>query len=1056
MKPKIYAALGIDELLAGRVFILLGIGFFMGLFLATLEVGALTLFLKKYDEVNDLPIALVVGGFFGLVATFIYNKLQNIISFTALGIGSLAVIMILIGFSEFNVIWQETSEELYFYLFTFIVPFTFLLTLVFWGSFGRLFTLKQSKSIIGNIDTGTLVATIIGFFSIPIILNFLPVERLFLISLGSIAGMMVLFIIMSRLYLRKSKDSKQVKEEVSHEQLPYVRFFKNRYIVIMCGFALISVIGIQFIDYAFLNVTTIQFDEDQIAEFLALFEGTIVIFSFLFQTFITDRLIAQFGLKVSLLVTPVVGGIFVAIAFLLGSFFGYTIESDTIIFFFLAVAMSKLLLSSLKDALDQPTFKLYFLPVDSEYRFDVQTKVEGVFTAFANLVGGAIILLFTKVDFIDLIYIVLLAIPIILVWYWLVGKMHVLYKTTLQGTLVKNKEKASVNISKEYALDKVLEKEVNSDAEDKVIYGLKLMQRLEPALCESVLLKLAESPSQKIKQYAREKIQELNIETSDGTDQSIRELARQAQAEVEDSDLLSISPEKLMKLSKSVRKSDRMFAAKLLRKLISHKNIFVLLELLRDIDPAVRKEALITARKVKRPETWSVLIELLSSPSYSHQAISALKEAGEAALPTLESAFHKSGQSNLVMLKIVQIMGHIGGKNGMQLLWKKIDYPDKRIVRQIVYSLRYFNYRAKGSERTHIISLLEAEVGKAIWNLAALTEIPNEEIFQYLREALKEEVAENFDQITILMSILYDPESVQLVRDNVESGTSDGVAFALELLDIFLDEELKPKLVPLFDDISIEKKVEQLQIYFPRESYNPIQVINYIINRDFNQSNRWTKACALHAAAFIPDFRINRGLIGQMFNQDKLLKEVAAWVVYNKDKSTYNTIAERLTLQERRFLDVSLQNNQLLEGLDDGFFLWVEMVMFIKGLPLFKGIHGSLLSDMSDKIKPVILKGKEKISFDPKDENSPLFIVAHGDAKLYYDEELKSELNVGDIIGDIKNEAAPVIGNKIITNNRCVLFQVDLLDFYFVLANHHELTQGLIRNVTKEPAMVIK
>ncbi len=79
-------------------------------------------------------------------------------------------------------------------------------------------------------------------------------------------------------------------------------------------------------------------------------------------------------------------------------------------------------------------------------------------------------------------------------------------------------------------------------------------------------------------------------------------LAKQAAATSEDSDLLSISADKLMKLGKSVRQSDRLLAAKLLRKLISQRTIFILLELLRDADAKVRNEAILTARKVKRPE----------------------------------------------------------------------------------------------------------------------------------------------------------------------------------------------------------------------------------------------------------------------------------------------------------------------------------------------------------------------------------------------------------------------------------------------------------------------
>src|SRR5690606_31135588 len=159
--------------------------------------------------------------------------------------------------------------------------------------------------------------------------------------------------------------------------------------------------------------------------------------------------------------------------------------------------------------------------------------------------------------------------------------------------------------------------------------------------------------------------------------------------------------------SKSVKQADRILAAKLLRKVYDNKAIFILLELLRDADPKVRYEALFTARKLKKPETWPVLIELLGSPSYSHHAAAALKEAGENVLNSLETAFHKSGQSEIIMLRIVQIMGRIGGAYALKLLWRKADYPDKRIVKQILYSLRYINYRAVGRQAIEVQNLLD-------------------------------------------------------------------------------------------------------------------------------------------------------------------------------------------------------------------------------------------------------------------------------------------------------------------------------------------------------------
>jgi hypothetical protein len=397
-------------------------------------------------------------------------------------------------------------------------------------------------------------------------------------------------------------------------------------------------------------------------------------------------------------------------------------------------------------------------------------------------------------------------------------------------------------------------------------------------------------------------------------------------------------------------------------------------------------------------------------------------------------------------------MGHIGGKEGMSLLWKKIDYPDKRIVRQILYSLRLINYTARGRESLDVKELLDIEMSKTLWNLAALEELPEESYFLLVRDALKEEIRENYDHLTLLLSLLYEPESVQLVRTNVEVGSPDSIQYALELLDLFVEQDLKPKLIPLFDDSSVQDKLEKLQIYFPRENYTPIQTINYILNRDFNYNNRWTKVCALHSTAYIPDFRVSRGLVSQMFNRDKLLQETAAWVVYNKDREAYQTISDRLPVRDKKFLDSAIENNQLLEGLDDGFFLGIEMVMLIKKLPVFQGISGRILSDLADKINPITLNHRDKLVI-PADE-SPILIQAFGEITLRNQTEVVQQLKQGDVFGDLFHEGATPAITEAEANGRSVIFKINIIDFYFVLATHHDLAQGLIENITEKKELV--
>lgn len=1049
MKAKLLRMLDVEEDETERVVLLFLMGFSMGMFIATVSVASQSLFLQHFDENTDLPVAFVVSGVFGLMATVIYNFLQNRISFPLLAILSLLTIAGITAFIEFGEGIFADPNQMYAFSFTQILPFTFIIYLLFWGSFGRLFSLRRAKKLVGMIDIGGMIATFISFFSIPILLGFFDqhIQSLYGLSLVSIIIFMVVFLYLNARYLNKTRSFSE--ERVIYKKLGLKEFIQNRYIVYMSLFVIFSMMAATFVDYSFFNVTTLQMEAENLAGFLSSFEALAIVFSFLIQAIATDRIQAVYGMRGSLLVSPILIGLFTATALGLGFAFGYTPEDSFFVIFFMAIAASKLFIKSLKEGLDSPTFKLYLLPIESRIRIDVQTKIEGIVTAVASIIAGAFIILITQFEIFDLLHITLFTLPLIVLWYFVVNKMHRSYRDTLQNTLIQNKEVSEVALVKQYTINEVLEKQVTSTAGDKVIYGLKLMEKLEPTLFENAVIRLTESDDPQIRKFAQEKVESLGIEknTSRG---EVRKLAAHAASETEDSDMLSISPENLMKLSKSPKQQDRLLAAKLLRKLVSQKTIFILLELLRDADPRVRFEALLTARKTRRIETWPVLIEMLSSTLYGHHAAAALKSAGDRVLTTLETAFHKSGQSDLVMLRIVQIMGRIGGDQALQLLWRKADYPDKRIVKQILYSLRYINYQAQGREVRDVMSLLDTEISKTLWNLVALEEVPDTPEMSFLREALSEEIVGNYDQITMLLSILYDPQSVELVRENIESSDPDNTTFAIELLDLFLDPELKPKLIPLLDDIPVAEKLHQLQLFYPRESYTPIQVINYILNRDFNLSNRWTKACAIHASAYTPDFRVSRGLVAQVFNRDRLLQETAAWVVYNKDRRAFEEIRERLPNRDRKFLDSSIENNQLLDGLDDGFFLEIEMVMFIKQLPVFRNIPGSLICDLADKITPAELSAGQQLKLSTQEENRVILIAAHGELRLKNNDEVLRVMKKGDVYGDLFQEGAPLPVTAVEAVEQSVLFRIRLLDFYFVMANHHELVQGLIRNVTEE------
>src|SRR5690606_29867229 len=423
-----------------------------------------------------------------------------------------------------------------------------------------------------------------------------------------------------------------------------------------------------------------------------------------------------------------------------------------------------------------------------------------------------------------------------------------------------------------------------------------------------------------------------------------------------------------------------------------------------------------------------------------------LQQAGESVLPTLEAAFNKNAQSDITMLRIVQIMGRIGGDYALKLLLRKAEHPDKRIVRQILHALRYRKYRGNAREALAVNDMLDAEVGKTIWNLAALYELPDERPYQHLRDALREEIEANYNHITLLLSLRYDPQSVRMVKDNIDSGDPDSIAFALELMETFIDPGLKVRLFPLFDDTSVPEKLQSLQLFYPRESYAPIQTINYILNRDYNEVNRWTKACAMYATAFLPEFRVSRGLIAHVFNPDKLLQETAAWVIWRKNRTVYETVVGRLRDADRKYLHSTLEENQLGDGLNDGAFLEIERILFLKSLPGFKNIDGIQLAELAGHMTTIELKEGLAHDLSP-DGDRPVLIVAYGAVRLDLLNNAPAFIKRGDVYGDVFQEEPvhPVL--RMEATERAIVFKINSADFYFVMVNNPELMEGMIRNI---------
>ena len=159
--------------------------------------------------------------------------------------------------------------------------------------------------------------------------------------------------------------------------------------------------------------------------------------SLIMQTFVNDKIISNYGIKVSLYILPVIVGLFSIGALVTGIFFGHDIAltPNTFIFFFLFMALTRLFNAMLRDSLENPVYKLLFIPLDSRLRFGIQAKVEGVVNESGRFVAGISIFLFVLIPFFSLLWIPVIILLLVGAYFVLGGKLYNGYRNKVREKL---------------------------------------------------------------------------------------------------------------------------------------------------------------------------------------------------------------------------------------------------------------------------------------------------------------------------------------------------------------------------------------------------------------------------------------------------------------------------------------------------------------------------------------------------------------------------------------------------------------------------------------------
>ncbi len=1031
-----------------QIALMLATGFFMGVFISTYQVTADSLFLNRLGQ--HLDKAFLVAGALGIVTTSLFSFFQNWVKFSTLVVAS---VLLIFGFTiaVYFLLHQsskEWEEVLLFTLYCMSGPIVAVLFLSYWGTFGRLFNFRQSKRIIGWIDTGQLIAAIIATFSIPFTTDLVPdTTNYLLVCAGSILIVSILMVfIASNFELSKNNPNefgKEVRKETSIRKI-----FSDPYILLLSGFLLVSMITFVFSQFAFQELVKEQYpNQRELTNFMAFFTGSVYGLSLIMQTFINNRIISNYGLKISLYLLPVVVGFFSIVAITSGGFFGFekAVAPSGFLYFFLFISLSRLFNWTFRDSLENPVFKLFFIPLEGNLRFSIQSKVEGLVNESARFIAGLLIFLFALIPAFRIIHLSILMVILAGLYLYFVNRLYGGYRSKIRlklessDTKVEKLERGFSEVSKK------LQELLRSSSSEKAIFSFKLLEKINAANIAAWINNLMKNEDESTREYAQGRMNEMKgLSVSDRyvirvdetvSDGEPKNILSRSDLEMIIQNEGDITKHRIQKLTRSLNPDDRHYAAELLLHTSKDDCTSFLMELLSDNESKVRKTAIKTAVKKNNPEVINALIESLGSPEFSNQSMNSLAQIGESSLFQLDGAFHRTGQSSQVMLKIVQVMGRIGGNRAMEMLWNKMDYPNKVVVSQVLLSLGEAGFKAGISQITRIKYVLETDLADIRWNLSAIQEIDSEGFGEKIKESLRLEIQGDIEHIYTLLAMLYDTRSIQLVKENIDSNTSEGITYAVEMLDVFLSDQLKQRVIPVLDDLTESERINKLEDFYPRASLDGKLVLKFIINRDFTQSNRWTKACVLFHIGLQRYNEFEMDLIAQMFNPDRLIREVASYALFQINPDSYHSNSKRLGEKTAKELNDLILNSKKMMGF--------EKVLFLQRINVFESIPGIILSHLGDICEELRLQKGSTLILDEKTNNN-FYVVVEGTVDFYRKGQLINEFKEGQFIGEMLGANNFVNTNLVVAKEQVIILKFNKDQFYELLADNVELADKII------------
>jgi HEAT repeat protein len=776
--------------------------------------------------------------------------------------------------------------------------------------------------------------------------------------------------------------------------------WENPYLNAVFVLAFVAVLGKYFVDFAFLSqMQTRSREVESLASFFGVFSGVTQVVNLGIRVLVSGRLLNRFGILVGLLVLPS-AHLLCTLAILAA----VAVPIPAAVFW-LAIS-NQGLYKTLKHPVDNPSFKVLYQPLPRRERLAAQIGVEIIVTPIAIALAAALMLVFSHPALSSGAGFAALMLLNFGGWAGAAFFAFREYRKALVNAIAKRTlDRAAFAFEDDESITLVRAK-LSSERPDEVIFALDLLQRIEhsslslhyqellshpspdvrfyvllsiekrprPELASAVSLVVSRDPSPRVKAVALRALTALGDPRRE-----VDSYIGHPDAEVERGALIALlhggaetdqrARARLVQLCRSEVPTERVLAARVL----GETNVFdlaPLLQLLRDDHPEVRRAALRAAGRRRDERLAPRIVDHLTDARFRGEAARALVEAGEKAGGALATALLDPERPDALRTRAAQLARRIVPFERRDALWRAYETGAGSLREAALDSLAALEHRAGEADSMAVGRAVEGEVRKAAWKLGILRDLVGDASFQSLAESLAEEIGLHRNRVFLLLSFLYDRKTILIARDNLESDSREKRAYAAEILEVTLSQELKELALPLLGHASPEECLSKLSRRFPQSRRDVAQSLEAILGSENGAFRNWTRACAIYSTTRLDANGFSPELARLASDPSGLVAETARWASSRPDPSRSSKM------------------------------LTIEKVLLLKGVSMFSATSEDTLADVASALEEMELRPGE-IVFRKGDPGKSMYIVASGRVRVFDGDKTINFLGEQEIFGEL-------------------------------------------------------